>query len=173
MFKKIELINSEKNHFRLHKKLDVLLPQSDFWWQGDENDYSAGLSAYDKESREFIGSLQVYLADFDDDEPIIDDLSENEVARVDEFLKTEISKQFTLVEWMGSQLNTKDWGKGLVTAYIVQESATRATQFLSVRARLKGVRFVVIGSFNTAKKDVAASLIFGAVGSLLASAAES
>lgn len=157
------------SNWLLFDLLPVSLP-SDTGWLWAENEYEgyAGFDAYIQGEHLFMGAFGAYLAEFDPDEPDIEELEEDNVPGVDAFLKREISKQMEITQWMASQLNIKPWGKGLATAYIAIDEHGRQIQHVAMRARLKGTRFILQSSFDVEHKDRTSGPFMQILGSVLA-----
>ena len=148
--------------------LPVSIPSSPGWlWAQNEYEGYAGFVAFTQREDLFMGAFGAYQAEFDPDEPDIDDLGEDKVPAVDAFLKREISKQMEVTQWMSSHLNIKPWGKGLATAYIAIDEHRRQIQYVAMRARLKGTRFVLLSSFDVEHKDQTCGPFMQILGSVL------
>lgn len=149
--------------------LPVSIPSNTEWlWAENEYEGYAGFEAVTQGEHLFMGAFGAFLAEFDPDEPDVEDLEENDVLGVDAFLKQEISKQMEIAQWMSSQLNIKPWGKGLATAYIAIDEHGRRIQHVAMRAKLKGTRFVLQSSFDVEHKDQTSGPFMQILGSVLA-----
>ena len=145
----------------------VTLP-GPWWWHTEDIDDPAAqgsiFRAYELPNNQELAHVYVVDVSADISEPVVNEISEAQVAEVDALLRRGIEQQWntdscSLEKWMGSQLNQAEGHMALVTAYIVNEGGERKQH---VQARMTSRdRKVILGCcFMVSRAEELAAPVF-------------
>jgi hypothetical protein len=98
-------------------------------------------------------------------EPDISGIKPEDIDAIDALLKSEISRQLNVTCWMSSQLNVFDSLKVMVSGYITTDQE-KQWRYITLRLSNNNQKFVIIGSFDIAKADKLAELIWKSLNSV-------
>jgi hypothetical protein len=162
VIKNSDLFNSSQSIFLVLDRVYIKLFHDYSWYSEDiEEDSVRGSIFYAYEEQPTLSVASITVADVSSDtaEPDISGIKPEYVDVVDALLKSEISRQFNVTRWMSSQLNVFNSLKVLVTAYITTDKE-KQWQYIALRLSNNNQKFVIIGSFDIAKADELAELIW-------------